>query len=269
MTTHEPGPGSIVHLELYSEDADATRAFFEAAFDWRFERPEGMEEMDYHLWRSETPPFGGLAPADSPPFDPPTVLAYLLVDDIDEAVEAVTEAGAEVLVQQGIPGAGAMAMYEAPGGVIGAVWESHEEGVPDDAPEYTDEPAAGSLTHLELYSEDPEATRRFHETAFGWAFESVGDGAYTMARTPTPPAVGLMAATDEFPPGTLAYFEVEAAAAALETIEAAGGSVLREPFDVEGWGTMGVFEAPGGIVGAVWESAPAAADDRASREAAP
>lgn len=254
MATYEPTNGSIVHIELYSEDVDGFRPFAEAAFDWSFEHDE---ELNYTMWRAETPPFGALLdPADAPISVPPAVV-YLAIDDIEETDDAITEAGGELLLEaMEIPGVGALSVFREPGGVVEAVWEdrSGAEAPEEGSPPLTDEPGIGSVTHFELYTDDPTATRTFHEAVFGWTFETVEDGAYTMARPPTPPAGGLMEATDEMPVGTLLYLQVEAAADACEAIKAAGGTVLREPFEVEGWGIMAVFEAPGGVVGAVWES---------------
>lgn len=118
----------------------------------------------------------------------------------------------------------------------------------------THDPPDGSIVHVELYSEDGESTRTFYEEVFDWSFEDVEGGGYTLANPPSPPNGGLLAAGEHMPPGTLAYLRVADATATCRAIEAAGGRVVREPFDVDGWGTMAVFEAPGGVVQAVWES---------------
>lgn len=260
--------GSIVHVELYTDDLAATRRFYEAAFGWSSEPVEGMEE--YVMWEAPDPPFGGFVERSSMAFPAPTTLCYVDVDDLAATVEAIADAGGEVLVEeQTVPGMGVFAVFRDPGGVVEAAWEARPEGelVGEEMPRPSETPGPGSLVHFELYTEDIPATRAFHEAVFGWAFEDVSDGGYTVARPPGPPAGGLMPATDEWPTGTLIYHLVDSAATATRTIEAAGGHVLREPFDVEGWGTMAVFEAPGGVVGAVWEAAPMA--EETPREAAP
>lgn len=268
MATYEPSSGSIVHIELYSEDVEGFQSFAEAVFDWSFERDEAL---DYTMWRSGTPPFGALLdPADAP-VEVPSALIYLAVDDVEGAGRSIVEAGGELLLDaMEIPGMGALSVFREPGGVIEAVWEDRPEGeaAEVETPLFTDEPAIGSVTHFELYSEDPEATQDFHESVFGWTFETIDDGAYTLAQPPTPPAGGLMAATDEMPVGPLLYLQVESADDVSEEIADAGGAVLREPFEIEGWGTMAVFGAPGGVTFAVWESAVDAAD-QAEPEVAP
>ena len=157
-----------------------------------------------------------------------------------------------------------------PGGVVEAAWEDRYDGEPPEGgwPQFTDEPDAGSIVHFELYSEDPAATRAFHEAVFGWEFESLGEGGYTMVEPPTPPFGGVLEANEGMPTGTLAYLLVDAAGDSCRTVEEAGGQVLREPYEVPGWGTMAVYEAPGGVLGAVWESAPESSEPRSEPEAA-
>lgn len=261
MTTYEPTHGSIVHVELYSDDVGATEGFYETSFGWTVELVEDTEEMTYRMWRAPNPPNGGLMPRDERPVDAPTTLLYIDVDDLADAQAAITEAGGELLVEETpVPEMGAFAVFRDPGGVVEAVWEERYEGeVPEGGfPLPTDDPDPGSIVHIELYSDDVGATQAFHESVFGWTFETLGEGAYTMARPPTPPYGGVMEASAEMPAGALAYLLVDDAEETAAAIRDAGGRILREPFVVEGWGTMAVFEAPGGIVQALWESAPAA-----------
>jgi hypothetical protein len=196
------------------------------------------------------------------PFSPPTVVFYINVEDLDETNEAITENGGEILVEaMEVPEMGIFTIFQDPGGVINAAWEDRYEGEPPEGgwPMFTDQASDGSIVHFELYTDDPEGTQAFHEAVFGWTFEAA-EGDYVMAYPPTPPYGGVMNATDEMPVESLAYVLVEDAAEACEVIEGAQGEVLREPFDIEGWGTMAVFEAPGEIVLALWESAPESMD---------
>lgn len=273
MTTYEMASGSIVHVELNSDDVEASGTFLADAFGWNVERDD---EMNYTVWRAPNPPGGGLlGPQDGEvpegaPFEPPSTLFYVDVEDLAEAREAIVEAGGELLVEEmEIPEMGAFTVFREPGGVVEAAWENRYEGDPPEGgwPAYTDDPEPGSVTHFELYSEDPGATCDFHEAVFGWAFETVEGSDYTMVYPPTPPYGGVMQATEEMPVGTLFYLLVEDAEAACEAVAGAGASVLREPFEVEGWGTMAVFEAPGGVVLALWEGVTGTAEAPSSEEA--
>lgn len=271
MTTYESQSGSIVHVELNTEDSAGTRALLEDAFGWTF---EVMEEMNYVSFQAPNPPGGGIMlEQEEGPFTPPPTTFYVNVEDIAETNDAITEAGGEILVESmEVPEMGVFTVFRDPGGVVQAAWENTYEGEPPEGgwPLFTDAPEPGSITHFELYSEDPEATRAFYGDVFGWAFEEVADGGYTMARPPTPPFGGVMPASDEMPVGTLLYLLVDDAEASMVAVGEAGGTVLREPFEVEGWGTMAVFQAPGDLVLAVWESVPAegSGEETAEPEAA-
>ncbi len=270
MTDYESTHGSIVHVEFYSDDVEASQGFYENAFGWTFEPAEGQ---DYTMWRAPNPPNGGLLARDAVEFPAPPTLFYVQVDDLAAAQAAIAEAGGELLVEEmEVPEMGVFAVFRDPGGVVAAAWEDRYEGEPPEGgfPRFTDEPDPGSIVHFELYTDDPAATQALDEAVFDWQFEAVGAGGYPMAEPPTPPFGGIMEASEEMPVGPLAYLLVDDAADAVQTIRGAGGRVVRAPFDIEGWGTMAVFEAPGGVVQAVWEAAagrtesPAAASSRAN-----
>lgn len=253
MTESEPTHGSIVHIEFYSDDLEATQAFYETVFGWSFETVEGM---DYLMWRAPNPPSGGLLAPEGMPGTPPSTLIYINVDELDETMEALTDNDAELLTDEmEVPKMGVFTLFQDPGGMVEAAWEDRYEGEPPEEgwPLLTDEPDLGSIVHIEFYTENAEATESLHEAVFDWEFEHMEDDDYTLAQPPTPPFGGVMEANEEMPAGTLVYLLVGDAEESCATIEAEGGQVLREPFEIEGWGTMAVFEAPGGIVQAVWE----------------
>ena len=254
MTTSDPTHGSIVHIELYTDDKDATRAFYGKVFGWSFEDVPGM---DYTMWRAPNPPNGGLMERQEGPFQPPPTMVYLNVDDLGATREKIQAAGGEVLVEEiEVPEMGLFCVFKAPGGVVQAAWEDTYEGEPPEGgwPKFTDEGQPGSYCHVELYSADPEATQAFYSEVFDWQFDQAEEIEYIFTKPPTPPYGGLLQAGEHMPPGTLPYLLVTSAEETCQAVEAAGGQVLREPFDVEGHGRMAVFQAPGGIVQALWEA---------------
>lgn len=257
MTTYEPTQGSIVHIELYTEDPAVTESFYADHFGWKFDPVEEIPE--YILWVAPTAPHGGMMQRndDAWPISPPSTLVYIKVDDLAETRDLITEAGGEVLVQeQEVPERGIFTIYRDPGGIVAAAWEDQSATAPVDTeqlPMFSDEPETGSFVHFELYSEDPKATQAFHESVYGWTFESMENETYTMVYPPTHPYGGIMEANDEMDPGFLLYVLVDSAQDAVTITETANGKIRREPFDNDGWGTMAVVDAPGGIHHAFWE----------------
>ena len=252
MTTYEPTAGSIEHIELYSDDPESTESFFEDVFGWTFQYDD---EYDYRSWRAPNPPNGGLMSMDDEQSMPARTLLYIDVDDIAATSDAIVASGGEVLVEEtDIPDMGAFIVFRDPGDVVAAAWENRYDGEPPEGgwPVITDDADAGSIVHFELYSTDLEASESFFSSIFGWRFETDDD--YTMVSPPTPPFGGMMAATDEYPAGTMVYLLVPDAETACATVEESGGKVLREPFVIEGHGRMAIFESPGSIVQAIWEA---------------
>lgn len=253
MSPEVPPFGSVVHVELYSDDPQATQAFYEQVFGWTFYDVEGME---YTMFEAQGPPHGGLVGRERIDHeDAPGTLPYIYVEDIPATFEAIEPAGGKVLGEPvEIPGTGRIALFSAPGGMIHALWQDLEDGetnarVPEESP------PDGSIVHVELHSEDPTDTERFYEEVFGWSFEPLPETDYRIITLPSPPDGGMLErSTSGFvPPHTLTYILVDEVDEALAEIHEAGGKVLGERYEIEDFGAFGVFEAPGGIVQAVWE----------------
>lgn len=120
-------------------------------------------------------------------------------------------------------------------------------------------PPQGAYAHIELYSRDTAATRAFYAEVFGWRFEDMSYGpgmTYLGYRAPAAPHGGVMPAMEGFPVSVLAYIQVDSVAKAQERIQQAGGKVLKGKYEVPNVGWFAVFEAPGGVVQAVWEQNP-------------
>ena len=118
----DPKPGSIVHVELSSNDPPATRKFLEGVFGWKFKKEE-MGPMEYWTWEAGSGPAGGLMkPMEGAPAG---TLNYVLVESLDAALAKVTAHGGKVIMpKQEIPTIGWFAIYEIPGGVVQAIYQS-------------------------------------------------------------------------------------------------------------------------------------------------
>lgn len=253
MSPEVPPFGSVVHVELYSDDPQATQAFYEQAFGWTFYDVEGME---YTMFEAQGPPHGGLVGRERIDHeDAPATLPYIYVEDLETTFEAIEAADGTVLGEPvEIPQVGRIAVFEAPGGMIHALWQDLEE-TETNARVPEPDPPNGSIVHLELHSEDTEATEAFYEEVFDWSFEALPETDYRIITLPSPPDGGILPRQGEgfVPPHTLTYILVEEVNGALARVHEAGGKVLGERYEIEEFGAFGVFEAPGGIVQAVWE----------------
>ncbi len=115
----------------------------------------------------------------------------------------------------------------------------------------------GTFYWNELMTRDIEAAVQFYKDVIGWSFDEVpmGDGiTYYVGKIDDQPVGGMMAMLadmpEDTPPHWLGYLAVDDVDARLAKARAAGATVLREPFDVEGIGRIALLQdAGGGAIG--------------------
>jgi len=120
------------------------------------------------------------------------------------------------------------------------------------------ETPATSFAFTEMASEDPAATQRFLQRAFGWRFRSVAmpQGEYRSFEIPGGGRGGIRPTRPTESPSSLSYIRVEDLARAQATVERAGGSIVLPRVDVPGMGSFFWFKIPGGPILACWQDAP-------------
>jgi uncharacterized protein len=107
---------------------------------------------------------------------------------------------------------------------------------------------------------DPEAAVAFYSGLFGWEFEDVMPQAapakYFLARLRGRAVAAVGSIPESAPPTAMwdTYVWVDSADEAAAKARAAGGGVVKEPFDVPGAGRMAVCTDPEGAVFCVWQA---------------
>ena len=115
----------------------------------------------------------------------------------------------------------------------------------------TEKPMA-RLDYVELPATDIDATRGFYERAFGW---SMTQFAPTYSATTTGDTdVGLQSSPPDRPAAPLPVVQVKDLEAALASVEAAGGTIVK-PIRAFPGGRRFHFTDPSGNELAVWEAA--------------
>lgn len=124
QTQQTPRLGDLVHTEIASTDAAATRRFLEKLFGWSFEKTE----MPGEYWMYQTPGGDRGAVRDANAKEPPACTNYVLVADLDEAEKGVREAGGTIVLPRvDVPGMGSFFWFQAPGGPVLACWQPAKE----------------------------------------------------------------------------------------------------------------------------------------------
>lgn len=114
----------------------------------------------------------------------------------------------------------------------------------------------GVITHTELASADPPATKAWCEKVLGWQFGpsmSTPSGPYHMWRFPIGTGGGIRANNPPETPGSIPYCEVEDIHATYAEALARGATEMLSPQQLpEGMGWIAIVAAPGGVAFGFW-----------------
>ncbi len=109
----------------------------------------------------------------------------------------------------------------------------------------------GWITHTELASTDPDATKAWCESMFGWTFQPEmalpGVGSYHLFAYSSSGGGGIRATAPDEPPGSTFSVHVEDAQEAFDRALAAGASEELPPTRVMPGVTIAAVRAPGGV----------------------
>jgi predicted enzyme related to lactoylglutathione lyase len=110
---------------------------------------------------------------------------------------------------------------------------------------------------VDLATKDPEAARDFYGKLFGWQVEVNPDpqyGGYGRARIDGQDVAGIGGVQSPDQPTTWSfYIGTDDADGLVRRVEAAGGTVAGEPFDVGDQGRMAIFRDPTGAFISTWQ----------------
>lgn len=109
---------NLTHLAINADDVDATQAFYQAIFGWRFQDygPPGFVQI---LDDSGAAPMGAIQRRRQLLDDEPTrgFECTFGVEDVEEVRQRVLEAGGRILMENiTIPNVGTLVAFEDPGG---------------------------------------------------------------------------------------------------------------------------------------------------------
>lgn len=108
----------------------------------------------------------------------------------------------------------------------------------------------GWITHTELASEDPDATKAWCATVLGWTFKPsfpTPNGDYHMFAYSDQSGGGIRRNNPPEVPGTIPYVHVPDARAAYENALAEGAEEMLPPTPVMEGVTVAIVRAPGGV----------------------
>ncbi len=247
MSDHRgPWPaGTPCWVDLMAVDIDRTRRFYGEVLGWDFAPPvAGYAGYQSAVVGGRV--VAGLSPA-MPGMDdaPPAWSVYLATGDIAATSAAATAAGARtVAAPMQVGTMGWMGRWLDPAGSSVGAWQSGEhtgfELVGVD----------GSAAWCELMSPDYRAALDFYGAVFGLTYQQTPapEGqSYSMFSVPggERPAGGIGSTSDPTVAGWSVCFEYQDLDAVGSRVPAAGGALIRAPFDFE-FGRLLVASGPDG-----------------------
>ncbi len=118
-------------------------------------------------------------------------------------------------------------------------------------------PAPGTPCWIELATLDEHAAQTFYAGLFGWRYQSKSDpatGTYTIASLGGVPAAGLYRALPNQQPAWLLHLAVANVRTAVGWATSLGGTVLLDPVDIPGRGSIAPVQDPSGAIVVLWET---------------
>jgi predicted enzyme related to lactoylglutathione lyase len=121
-----PKAGEIVWNELATTNVQGAKDFYGKMFGWQFEDKK-MDDMTYTIIKMGNKEFGGIwaIPTEQKNQIPPHWLTYILVDNVEKALEAARQNGAKVI--KPVQKAGEMGLFaiiQDPVGAHIALWQN-------------------------------------------------------------------------------------------------------------------------------------------------
>lgn len=110
----------------------------------------------------------------------------------------------------------------------------------------------GSFYWNELMSWNVEGAKRFYAETLGWSYipMEMPDGTYWVIKCGETTVGGMFGLSEPHfagvPESWMAYIAVDDIDARIATATAAGGTLMRPAFDVQGVGRIGIIREPGG-----------------------
>jgi predicted enzyme related to lactoylglutathione lyase len=224
--------GTPCWVDLMAPDRKQAMDFYGRLFGWDFR--EGTEEAGFYtLALIDGRPVAGLGETPPDQLGMPAVwTTYLSVSDVDKVVEAVTEAGGQIMMPpMDVMTEGRMAVAADPTGAVFGLWQPRDYvGV-----QVVNVP--GTFAWAECMTRDFETAKNFYTKVFGYGIDEMSGDGFTYATLTVGGNIvgglGVLPADvpAEVPAHWAKYFWVRDTDIAVGKITELGGAAVNPPFD--------------------------------------
>ena len=241
--------GLLSWADVAVPDMEQGAEFYSGLFGWEVVASPPGDSMPYTMFMLDGQAIAGMGPLTPEAREagrPPVWSTYVTVDDIDATATKAKELGATLLMEpMKITDAGSMFVAIDPVGAAISFWQADEHagaGVFN---------IPGAMSWNELACRDVDAAKAFYGELLGWGIDvqQFDDFTYTVVKVGDRVNGGIYDMTgmmpDAVPAHWFVWFTVDGTEAAVERVEALGGTVQRAPWDSP-FGRMAVVSDPQG-----------------------
>jgi predicted enzyme related to lactoylglutathione lyase len=227
--------GAIAWHELYTDDVEAASRFYAELLGVELESAD-LGGVEYPMLRKDGRTHAGFAVKDEEHAQVrPHWYPYVLVQDVDGAIESATRGGAELYFGPVDVGEGLRAA------VLGDPQHASFGVMSRDQ-----EPPMGVFAWDELHAPDPDSAASFYGGLFGWTTSEFVEE-YRLFNAGETPVGGLMKERSGSPGASwLTYFAVDDTDAAAARAMELGAGVVVPPESMETVGRYAVLTDPTG-----------------------
>lgn len=242
-------------VDLGTTDVEAAKRFYGTLFGWEAEDRPTDQGMPYTMFTKNgktVAGMGAISAEQAAAGMTPVWGTYLNVDNVDDTIAKVTEAGGTVVMPaMDVMDAGRMAFVADTTGAAFGLWQAGNHYGSQLVNEH------GTLSWNELLTDDTEKAGKFYTEVFGYRTEvaETPNGPYTAfwveGNVEGNAAAGMMPKNEgmgTFPNYWGVYFAVDDVDHSVEVIRANGGNVLMPGMDIPSVGRMAVVQDPQGAV---------------------
>ena len=231
--------GTPCWVDLGVDDIAQASAFYAGLFGWDIQ-PGPAEAGGYTMCLLAGRPVAGIGPKQGPPGAPPVWTTYLAAGNADETAAKITKAGGHLFMDPfDVMDAGRMAVAADPGGAVFGIWQAGAHTGVGRANE------PGTLCWNENHTRDFDRNKAFYQAVFGYDLGDIeGATRYATLKLGGREVGGILgldpSGPAEVPAHWETYFALADTDAAVAAVHAAGGSVIREPWDTP-YGRMAIL----------------------------
>jgi predicted enzyme related to lactoylglutathione lyase len=241
--------GSFCWWSLMTKDVAKANEFYQQLFDWQLSELDIPGEDKATIYTTGKGGFGNPVPLD-PDFPGPSHwIAYITVENVDEACKRAEALGGTVCVPPfDIPTIGRTAVINDPMGAAFHVFtpETNE----DELNMIGNGP--GEICWMELMVEDPAPLLSFYAELLGWQFSDpmlINGVEYISFEVNGEKVGGILqrpSTAPAMPPVWMNYFAVDSVDKYSEKVNALGGKIVMPKMEIPETGSFACMEDPTG-----------------------